>query len=125
MQVLTDADSAVRLEDIGTAARPHRHSHRRARGEVQGTGERHTGGELGGNTRTCSWRAPGSIGAVPGRADLFQCSDVSEVDSKVLRYRFNFEGAIGERDHPAGTIGSCLRSHLASKPNACGSAGGG
>jgi Magnesium chelatase, subunit ChlI len=62
-----------------------------------------------------------SIGAFPRREDLLQRSDVAEVDSDLLCDRFGVEGIIGERDNPAGVIGSGLRSHSEGEPDVGGS----
>ena len=104
--MFADTSSAVRLKDFGSAARSDRYSHRRACGEVQGAGKRHSGGELAGDPRTGCKGATGSTGALLRRANLLQRADVAEVDTKVLRYRFGFEGIAGERDHTAWVIGS-------------------
>ena len=115
--MFADTSSAVRLKDFGSAARSDRYSHRRACGEVQGAGKRHSGGELAGDPRTGCKGATGSTGALLRRANLLQRADVAEVDSGALRDRCGVERASRERDHPAGVVCACLRSNLESEPH--------
>ena len=83
------ADSALRLEDFRPAARPHRYSHRGARGEVQGVARRGFRGGFGRRSRARHARADPAARTIRLRkARLRQRPDAAQTDPQVsARFR--------------------------------------